>query len=343
MPAEALTTSGPQIAGPRLKVAVLMGGVGQERDISIRSGNCVAEALAQAGLDVVTADIRPDNIKILNAPNIDVFFIALHGRFGEDGQLQQILDDRSLLYTGSGPRASRLAFDKWASKTAFDQAGIKTPAAVRFDAETKPGQLERQLAGLSDRYVVKPLRQGSTIGVSIVDDARSAVAAAQQCSSEFGDCMVEQFIAGREITVGVLEQHTLPIIEVKTKNGFYDYDAKYVDEQTQFLFDTIDEPAVRATIEAAALGCFNTLGCRDFARVDFILGHDGQAYVLEVNTIPGFTAHSLLPMAAAKAQISFSRLCVRIIEAALRRRSPLQTGDVGGSGARLAAVGDTEK
>ena len=308
-----------EIENSKLKVAVLTGGIGEERDISIQSGNYVTQALKEAGLKVVFADIQPDNMDILKDDSIDVFFVALHGKFGEDGQLQQILEDKSLVYTGSGPTASKLAFDKLASKKCFNKAGVTTPKAIKFDAQTKAKEIEKQLLQLSERYVVKPVRQGSTIGVTIVDDPESALAAARQCLSKFGDCMIEEFIPGREITVGILEKQVLPIIEIKTKTGFYDYQAKYIDEQTEYLFDTIENPAVTAKIKAAALECFDALGCRHFARVDFRLGNDGIAYALEVNTIPGLTAHSLLPKAAAKAGLSMSDLCIKIIEAALEK------------------------
>jgi len=305
------------VINSKLKIAVLMGGIGEERDISIQSGRWVEQALRKAGLNVATADIRPDNMDILEDNSIDVFFIALHGRFGEDGQLQQILEDKSLVYTGSGPEASRLAFDKLATKRCFTEAGITTPKAIVFDAKMQGKELEKQLLQLSEKFVVKPVRQGSTIGVSIVDDAASAIAAGRKCRREFGDCMIEEFIPGREITVGVLERQALPIIEIKSKTGFYDYQAKYHDERTEYLFDTIDNPALVSDIKAAAVHCFEVLGCRHFARADLILGDNGTAYALEVNTIPGMTSHSLLPKAAAKAGISMSDLCVKIIEMAL--------------------------
>lgn len=300
----------------KLKVAVLMGGIGEERNISIQSGDCVAKALKKAGFNIVTADISPENLDILEDTGIDMFFIALHGKFGEDGQLQQILEDKSLLYTGSGPTASRLAFDKIASKKAFVKAGVVTPKSITFDDQTRPEQLETELSQFSNKFVVKPVRQGSTIGVTIVDDPKSALADARRCLTDFGDCMIEEYIAGREITVGILENRALPIIEIKTKTGFYDYEAKYIDEQTEFLFDTIDDQVLTDKISADAVTCFDALGCRHFARADFILTNDGTPYILEVNTIPGFTTHSLLPMAAAKTGLSMSELCTNIIEAA---------------------------
>lgn len=297
-------------------MAVLAGGIGAERDISIQSGRCVAEALKEAGFEVVTADIRPDNLDILNDKSIDVFFPALHGKFGEDGRLQQILENRSLLYSGSGPTASSLAFDKMASKKLFEEIGVATPAAIEFGPETDIDRLEEQLRYLTNSYVVKPIRQGSSVGVSIVSTPHEAVKAAKETFSEFGDCMIEEFVPGMEVTVGILHDQALPIIEVRVKSGFYDYHAKYVDEQTEYLFDTVTDPAIAANISQAALDCFDALGCRHFARVDFLLGNDRIVYALEVNTIPGFTSHSLLPKAAAKAGLSMSDLCNNIVEAA---------------------------
>ncbi|MGB2806685.1 MAG: D-alanine--D-alanine ligase [Sedimentisphaerales bacterium] len=316
MAIESSANSQSPIVQSRLKIAVLMGGIGEERDISIQSGTCVADALKQAAFNVITSDISPDKMDILEDDSIDVFFIALHGKFGEDGRLQKILEDKSLLYTGSGPTASRLAFGKMESKKAFVKAGVITPKSITFDDRTDAKELAKELPLLGDRLVVKPIRQGSTVGVTIVDDPKSALADARRCLKTFGDCMIEEYIDGREITVGILGKLPLPIIEIKTKTGFYDYEAKYIDEQTQYLFDTIEDVALVEKIAAAAVDCFNTLGCRHFARADFILSNDGTPYVLEVNTIPGFTSHSLLPMAAAKTGLSMSDLCTKIIEAA---------------------------
>jgi D-alanine-D-alanine ligase len=293
-----------------------MGGVSQERQISIQSGTCVAGALKESGLDVLTSDIGPDNLNILEDNSIDVFFIALHGRFGEDGQLQKILEEKSLCYTGSGPIACKLALDKMASKKAFNKAGIATPAAIEFNPHTQTWQLKKQLQQLADKYVVKPIRQGSSVGFHIANDWREAIDAASQCLSDFGNCMIEELIPGRDITVGILCDQVLPIIELRTKTGFYDYDAKYNDEQTEFLFDTIQDPILTAKISTMALSCFNALGCRQFARVDFRLRNDGIAYALELNAIPGFTARSDLPKAAAKIGISMNQLCLKIVESA---------------------------
>lgn len=294
----------------------MFGGIGAERNVSLQSGRSVAGALEEAGFPVVAADIRPDDLEILEDASIDVFFPALHGAFGEDGRLQQILEDKSLLYTGSGPDASRLAFDKIASKELFEKAGIIAPRAIEFFGDIDVRQLKEQLPCSNGKYVVKPIRQGSSVGVSIVSSPREAIAAAKKAFAEFGDCMIEEFIAGRECTVGILRGRALPIIEIRTQNTFYDYQAKYVDEQTQYLFDTITDSAVVERISRAAVDCFRTLGCRHFARVDFVVNHDGVPYALEVNTIPGFTSHSLLPKAAARTGLTMSDLCAEIVETA---------------------------
>jgi D-alanine-D-alanine ligase len=303
-----------------MKVAVLRGGVGRERQVSLESGRCVAEALVEGGLDVVASDIRPDDLSVLDRSDVDIFFVALHGEFGEDGNLQEVLQERDLVYTGCGPKASRLAFDKVASKRLFAAAGVKVAPSVEFSREQDLQNLDGRLHALGDHLVVKPVRQGSSVGVHVVTGVPEAIDAARKVVAEFGDGMIESFIKGRELTVGILDHSALPIIEIRPKVGFYDYNAKYVDDQTQYLFDTIQESHLRHRIEEAALACFNALGCRDFARVDFILSDDGTPWALEVNTIPGFTTHSLLPKAAGKIGLSMSDLCVRIVRTAFLNR-----------------------
>jgi len=298
-----------------------MGGIGREREVSLQSGACAAQALAreEAGLHVMAWDIGPDRLDILDDPTVDVFFLALHGPFGEDGQLQAILEQKGLVYTGSGSQACQLSFDKMASKCSFVQAGIETPKALEFTADTGLDHFERDLKGLGLCVVVKPIRQGSSVGVTILDRPDQVLPTCQQTLAEFGDCMVEQFIAGREITVGVLLGRALPVIEIRPAQGFYDYHAKYLDDQTQYLFDTLAAP-VEESVQAQALACFNVLGMRHFGRIDFILGPDGKAYVLEANAIPGLTSHSLLPKAAARIGMSMSNLCSQVVMAAYEDR-----------------------
>ncbi len=304
----------------KIKVAVLAGGIGPEREVSLQSGRCVTGAMKDAGLNVITSDIRPDDLRILDDKSIDVFFLALHGKFGEDGQLQKIFEERGLTYTGSGPKASETAFHKMMSKKLFVEGGVVTPKAVEFDSKINADKLKGKLKKIGSKFVVKPITQGSSVGISIIDGVEEATAASESCLKEFGDCMVEEFIKGRELTVGILCGQALPLIEIRPKAKFYDYKAKYIDDSTEYLFDTINDANVVKKIQNAAMDCFNVLGCRHFSRVDFILADDNTAYALEVNTIPGFTTHSLLPKAAAKAGLPMSRLCVKIIEAALKEK-----------------------
>jgi D-alanine-D-alanine ligase len=304
-----------------IKVAVLMGGIGGEREVSLQSGKYVAEALVQAGCSVITSDITPDDMSILDKAKVDAFFIVLHGKFGEDGTLQKIMEDRGLCYTGSDSWASSAAMDKGISKKIFSGAGIAVPAGAIYDARPSfAGTVERmgKKAGAS-RFVVKPVTGGSTVGVTIENDAASAVKAAAKCHAQFGDAMIEVFIAGRELTVGILHGKALPMIEIIPKGGFYDYKAKYVAEDTKYLFDTIDDASLVRKVQDDAVKCFSALKCRDFSRMDFILTPDGTPYALEMNTIPGFTSHSLLPKAAAKVGIPMPQLCLDIVESALKR------------------------
>jgi D-alanine-D-alanine ligase len=301
-----------------------MGGVSRERDVSIASGRCVADAIKQAGVNVVVADVKPDELSVLDDKAIGVFFIALHGTFGEDGQIQNILESKGLTYTGSPPQASKLAFDKWASKEYFVKAGVPTPDAILFEPD-KGAEIEDRIRRLGQKFVIKPLREGSTIGITIADNAKQAIADAAKCAAEFGDCMIEEFVPGRELTVSILGKDALPILEIRAPGGFYDYRAKYINDSTEYLFDTIDSPVLAAEIQKMAIDCFNALGCRGVARVDFILGNEGRPYVLEINTIPGMTSHSLLPKAAAKAGISMSQLCMKMVEMALAEANTKKT------------------
>jgi len=302
-----------------LKVAVLMGAVGEERQISLASGKCIADALKKTKLlEVIEQDYQPDRPQILDDKSIDVFFLAFHGEFGEGGQMQKICEKKKLVFTGCDSKASRLAFDKIACKKVLQQAKVPVPQAIEIKTTDQLADIDSKLEIMGKKFVIKPVRQGSSVGVQIVEGAQNAKNAAEKCLQQFGDCMLEKFIAGREITVGILENRTLPVIEIKTTRQFYDYDAKYNDDTTQFLFDTIADRLTLRTINDVALKSFNALGCRDFSRVDMILA-ENIPYVIEINAIPGFTTHSLLPKAAARAGIDMSQLCLRIIKSALQR------------------------
>jgi D-alanine-D-alanine ligase len=303
----------PAIGGRKLRVAVLSGGIGPEREISLESGRYVREGLLEAGVDVRLSDVAPERLGVLEEAGVDVFFLALHGPFGEDGGLQAVLERKGLCYTGSDSVASRLAFDKMAAKEVFARAGVATPAAVEYNQESS-------LEGLSDmgtRFVVKPVCCGSSIGVSLVDGAAEAARAAVEIRRNQGRSMVEAFIEGREITAAVFAGRVFPLLEVVSNGVFYDYNAKYLDGGTRYLFDTVSDPAVRGRVESAALACYRALDCKSFARVDFILDPSGVPWALEVNTIPGLTGHSLVPMSAARAGWSMSRFCMEVVSEAL--------------------------
>ena len=302
----------------KFKVAVLTGGISRERDISFQSGQMVAGAIAEAGLEVISFDIRPDNLSILDDPSIDVFFPALHGQFGEDGQLQEILEEKGLCYTGSGPQASRIAIDKTACKETIKQTDIALPRDFAVCDNDDIASLAGKILSLGEKFVVKPITDGSSFGVQILQGVNDAACAALETYEQFGNCMIEEFIPGREITIGILDGQALPIIEIRSKTGFYDYDAKYVSDSTEYLFDTIKDANLVSEINKMALKCFDMIGCRHWGRVDMILSDAGVPYFLEINTLPGFTTHSLVPMAANKAGLSNSRLCLRIIEAAMK-------------------------
>jgi len=301
----------------QLKIVVLAGGVGSEREVSLQSGQTIYNALLGDGADVVLSDITPDDVGILDDGSIDVFFLALHGQFGEDGQLQKILEDKKLCFTGAGSEASRKSFDKLLSKQAFFHTHLPIAKHLIVQADDTQSGIAKHLKKLASKFVTKPLKQGSSVGIDITDDAETAATKAIECFGIYGDCMVEEFIDGREVTVGIVNGKALPIIEIRSQTGFYDYTAKYADEAaTEYLFDTIEDPVLAAAIQTMALTCFHDLGCRHLGRVDFILTKDNTPYILEINTLPGFTSHSLLPMAAARAGVPASALCRQIVEAA---------------------------
>ena len=302
----------------KAKVAVLAGGIGSERDVSLMSGENIFAAVKKAGFKAILSDITPDDLTILDDESIDVFFLALHGEFGEDGQVQRILEDRGLCYTGSNSRASELAFDNAASKEAFRSAGIKVAGDVLINKGVEEPELYERISKFGEKFVIKPIKQGSSVGVEIVSGAEAACKAANRCAAEFGDCMIEEFISGREITAGIVDGQALPIVEIVSKVEFYNYYAKYLDDATEFLLDTIKDKKLIERINKSAVKSFECLGCRHFGRVDMILTDKGEPYVLEMNTLPGFTSHSLLPLAAARAGMGADKLCTRIIEATLK-------------------------
>jgi D-alanine-D-alanine ligase len=296
-------------------VGVLAGGPSNERDISLKSGKAVYNALISEGIDAIFIDVYDNIHDIIKNNKIDVAFIALHGRFGEDGTVQRILESAGIPYTGSGPNASRIALDKIASKEIFKTRNIPTPEYVVLE---KIGFSIKDAAGLGLPLVVKPQFEGSSIGLSVVKEEKDLKWAIDK-AFEFGPkALLEKYVEGRELTVGILDDKALPVIEIVPKDRVYDYKAKYSDPNTQYLVPApINEDAfVRA--KELGLKAHTGLGCRGFSRVDMMMDKDGNIFVLEVNTIPGMTERSLLPKAASAIGLNFSKLCIKLIENALK-------------------------
>jgi len=302
----------PDVVQRALKITVLSGGPSAERDVSLKSGKAVSSALRSLGHEVYCADISPEHLETLDVPT-ELVFIALHGTFGEDGQLQEILDQRGIRYCGSGAQASALAMDKAAAKSRFIESGIPTPAfdLVTFDSIDSDWALP---------VVVKPVAEGSSVDCRIVFESGDLHEILSQMIEQYGRCLVEQYVKGLELTVGILGDQALPPIQIRTRREYYNYEAKYLDDDTEYLFDIDLPPALLDEIKTLSVKAHQALGCRDFSRVDWLVDEQThQPYVLEINTIPGFTDHSLLPKAAARAGLSFPDLCQRIVELAFCR------------------------
>lgn len=296
----------------RLRVTVLAGGPSAEREISLASGSAVAHALRQRGHDVFVADIGPDMLDALDR-NVDAVFPALHGTFGEDGTIQRIMEQRRICFVGSGSKASALAIDKVATKKAAAGIGIPTPAYEVISPPTKPR--------LPLPLVVKPIAQGSSVATSIAREPGPLDAAITAVAQAYGQALVEQFVPGDELTVGFLGPQPLPPIRIQPRRDFYDYEAKYEDDHTEYLFETGFSSALLEQATELSRRVFETLGCRHLARIDWIVGPDEQLWFLEVNTIPGFTSHSLVPKAAAKVGIPFDELVERLVRMAMEDHS----------------------
>jgi D-alanine-D-alanine ligase len=297
------------------KVAVLKGGPGSERDVSLATGAGVAKALRSLGCDVTEVDVRGSEFALPS--DTEFAFIALHGTFGEDGQVQQILEDRGVRYTGEGVEESRLAFDKIRSKELFREHRVPTPGWEIIGSGDRPS--------MALPYVIKAPRQGSTVGVYIVKmeaEVDDALTNAAKYDREF---LVEEFVAGRELTVGVLGDQALPILEIIPKGGFYDFTNKYpflnpgAGGGAQHVCPATLSDEQTRHIQELALRAHHSLGLKVYSRVDFMLPEAGSPSVLEVNTIPGMTEASLLPEAAGVAGIGYADLCARIIELSQKR------------------------
>jgi D-alanine-D-alanine ligase len=293
------------------KVAVLLGGRSAEREISLMSGNAVLAALERKGVDAHAFDTRDRDLHELRSEGFDRVFIALHGRYGEDGTVQGALELMGMPYTGSGVMASSLAMDKWRTKLVWIAAGIPTPRFVMLEASSDFKAVPNDL-GLP--LIVKPSREGSTIGLTKVARAEDMEAAYRK-AAEFDDMvMAEEFIAGVEVTASILGDQAFPLIRIEAPGGSYDYQAKYFSDETRYFCPSGLPSAQEGRIQALALRASRILDCRGWGRVDVMLDAKGKPFLLETNTVPGMTGHSLVPMAAKVAGIPFDDLVVRILD-----------------------------
>ena len=295
------------------KVAVMMGGLSAEREVSLKSGAAVLAALRAVGVDAHPFDPKDKPLEALHAEGFVRVFVALHGRGGEDGTLQGALDLLDLPYTGSGVLASALAMDKWRSKLVWQASGLPVPDYVVLDAASDFAAVEAQL-GLP--LFVKPANEGSSIGISKVKQAGD-LRAAYELAARYDACVIaERYLGGGEFTVGILTGRALPVIRIVPATEFYDYDAKYLRDDTEYRIPSGLGEARESEMRELALRAFSVLGGRGWGRMDFMLDADGGIYCLEANTSPGMTDHSLVPMAARAAGIPFAQLVLTLLEEA---------------------------
>jgi D-alanine-D-alanine ligase len=297
------------------KVAVLMGGPSSEREISFLSGNAVLGALRERGVDAHPFDPKARPLHELAADGFDRVFIALHGRYGEDGTVQGALEVMGIPYTGSGVMASALAMDKWRTKLVWLASGIPTPRYRVVDAATDWAAV---VADLGVPLIVKPSREGSTIGLTKVTstDPAALARAYAEAAQHDGQVLAEAFVAGAELTASILNDRALPLIRIEAPQGNYDYHNKYFSDETKYFCPCGLPDAKEREIQAWSLEAFRLIGCTGWGRLDLILEADGSFRFLEVNTSPGMTGHSLVPMAARQAGIAFPDLCVEILRGA---------------------------
>jgi D-alanine-D-alanine ligase len=315
-----MTTSHPSVSIDlkNKKIAVLMGGPGSERKVSLASGAGVANALRSLGADVTEVDVQGADFAV--PAGTEVAFNVIHGTFGEDGEIQRILEARGIPYTGEGVAVSELAIDKIATKKRFEQHNVPTAKFEILQDGANPT--------LPLPYVVKAPREGSSVGVFIVRDAGKIAETMEEARSYGKELLVEDFIAGRELTVGIVGEQALPIIEIKPAKDFYNFDNKYpflnpnAGGAAEHICPAQIGDALTQRVQEVALAAARAIDLETYGRADVLLTDSGEPYVLEINTIPGMTQVSLLPEAAAAAGISYAQLCARVIELSLARRRP---------------------
>lgn len=303
-----------------MKIGVFYGGPSREREISMVSGKAVLECLVENRMNAVGIEVGDDIQSVLAGLDIDVAFIALHGAFGEDGGMQRLLEDAGIPYSGSGVSASRLAMNKADSKRVLLSANIPTAAYKVL----KKSDLRDDIINVAETFgfpfVVKPVAEGSSIGVYFIKNRGDFLARIDNMF-EYGDVLIERVIDGRELTVGIIGAEAMPIIELRTTRPFYDFEAKYVAGDTEYVVPARLDETTAERVRNIALKTFNALGAYGFGRVDLMLDKEGNAFVLELNTIPGFTGHSLVPKAASVMGLTFIELINKILELALCREA----------------------
>jgi len=297
------------------RVAVLLGGNSAEREVSLKSGNAVFEALKAQGIDVVKIDSKTNLIAQLNEHHVDVVFIALHGVGGEDGTVQGLLEFYGLPYTGSGVKASAICMDKWRTKLIWQGLNLPTP---RFILAESTKELSNFAEGTGYPLMVKPALEGSSIGISKVKGEAELAGAFDAAFNTGSPVLAEQFITGKEFTVGILNGKALPAIQLKPANDFYDYNAKYIQDDTEYLLPCGLSAEKELELQTLALRAYESLDCKGWGRVDVMQDESEKFWLIEVNTVPGMTDHSLVPMAANAAGIDFKSLVIEILAAVER-------------------------
>jgi len=298
-----------------------MGGRSGERDVSLKSGQRVFDSLKKQGFNVISSDLDDDLITKLKTAKVEVVYIALHGRYGEDGVVQGMLELAGIPYTGSKVLASALAMNKLATKRVFEAVGIPTPRFMEIDASCDLKQeAEKVKTNFAHPFVFKPTSEGSSLGVHLVKAGDNFEKLLKENVAKFGDVFVEEYIKGVEVTVGVIGKYkdlqALPILELVPKKEFYDYEAKYTEGLTEFVLPARLSAAMTKKVQQIAIDAHKALGCYGVSRVDMIVGRDGIPYVHEINTIPGMTERSDLPAEAAHIGINFDQLVLKILESA---------------------------
>lgn len=307
------------------KIGVLMGGPSSEREISLKSGKAVLDNLKAIGLDVSGVDIKTDNVEdnivLLKSLRLGCAFVALHGHFGEDGKMQKILEGLGIPYTGSGVKASGLAMDKLDSHEIFKANGLNVPAYKVLDKKTFRTNPKIMDNIFQLPLVIKPVTGGSSIGLSVVTKEEDLKKALDSAFSYDDRVIVEEYIKGRELTVGILNDLPLPVIEIIPKKPFFDFEAKYQAGMAEYIVPAKLNDEIRLKVQEAGLSAHKLLGCFGCSRADIILIEDNLPFILEVNTIPGFTSTSLLPKAAKAIGIDFPQLCLKLLELAFQRQA----------------------